>query len=46
MKSLLVAAWVPDMFCKFYLVKIKKMLITQKMQPDEKISIDLKFLEF
>jgi len=42
-----VAAWFPDMFCNFYLVKnhkIAKNSTTTKAR--EKISADLEFLEF
>jgi hypothetical protein len=42
-----VAAWVPDMFCNFYLVKnhkIAKNSTTAKVR--EKISTDLESLEF
>jgi hypothetical protein len=42
-----VAAWFPDMFCNFYLVKIHKIVKNSTMtKAREKICTDLETLEF
>jgi hypothetical protein len=42
-----VAAWVPDMFCNFYLVKHHKIANTSATtEAREKISTDLKSVEY
>jgi hypothetical protein len=43
-----VAAWIPDMFCNFYLVKNQKIVTNDSTMPEaiEEISADLESFKF